>query len=146
MRVRCSNSDGIPNFYWSHDGYWFSCKVYPLHNKSTAKTCAQKCNATPECVAIEYTKRDSKCRHYHNITCLTNNNKISTSDRKSYMKCIGSISFNKVRNSYLRVMAQTRFSNLCLKYYREHHLSHSFHRHDLASHRNIIDSINFPTT
>ena len=94
--LECANSEGLPKFAWSHDGFWKKGGSF-MGFKSTALICANECTKEDTCVAINYHysgDTEKACWQYHDQAPLTEENKIENrfteQVMKSYMKCQGS--------------------------------------------------------
>ena len=82
----CQNSDDLPGFYYSHDGYWLGDRLYQASKTKIecAYTCMENCVAI-SAYAITYTKG---CYHYSNRADLVSSNE-RKSYAKAYIKCLG---------------------------------------------------------
>ena len=94
--LECTNSEGLPNFAWSHDGFWITGGTF-MGSKDTVLLCAKTCTKDHMCVAINYYySGDMKgaCYLYYNSSSLTEenkkDNKITKQHMKAYIKCQGS--------------------------------------------------------
>ena len=88
--IGCSHSEGLTDFYWSHDGYWF-CEYINIGFTSTARVCAKACYTDPTCVAINYYHAYRTCYHYHDSNCLAVDKQMANSNSQAYIKCTGNI-------------------------------------------------------
>ena len=95
MILACPNSDGLSQFMWSHDGFWFKGGAL-VGKKDTDSKCAEDCIEDDKCVAINYYHsgiKKEECYIYYGRANLNKGNQIANSHTKTrtkaYVRCQG---------------------------------------------------------
>ena len=105
MILECSNSDGLPNFRFSHDGFWESRHpdVLKVTEGNRIWKCAEDCIKDKHCVAMNYYvsgNLKTYCYHYHKISFINDLGKKDNKESKAYIRCTGISKFINYINAF----------------------------------------------
>ena len=106
--LECEESDGMFEFYFSHDGNWLEGGRNINAEEMTKFVCWERCAENSECVAFAWYfnkyQEWGRCTHYYEKTELLSGNQNNESSSKAFIKCSGMMIIENIVFHFLIIL------------------------------------------